>query len=178
MSFRDYLPTTGYLSAEVDGRADGLNQGRTSFSPGSTPHVLVHAGPGVIVSGVDASAGSLFPGARQVFQVEEDLVFSGSNQVRLSKPARSLDTWIWMGRDLGGLILEPDGITITASSAGLAVARLKNTVETAAWGLSSPNTLGGENAFPVQGKVVGVSHTSQGPVTTTSLLLVRNVSVS
>ena len=74
VSIRDYLPTTGYLSAEVDGIADGLNQGRTSFSPGSTPHVLVHAGPGVIVSGVDASVGSLFPGARQVFQVEEDVV--------------------------------------------------------------------------------------------------------
>ncbi len=162
VSIRDYLPTTGHLSAELDDRAEGLNLGRTSFTPGSTAHFLVNAGQGVTVTGVNASGGSLFPGARQLFQMTEDLVFSGSNQARLSKPARSLDAWIWMGRNLGGLTLESDSQTITASNAGLAMVRIKYSVETEAWGLSSPNTLGGENAFPIQVQVTAADEDNPG----------------
>ena len=155
VTVRGYQPTTGYLSAEVDGREDGLNRGRISFGPGSTPHFLVHSGPNVSVADLDTTAGTLFPGETQLFQIEEDLIFSESAQARIAKPARSLDSWIWMGRDLGSLTLAPDGLSITATISGLAIVRVKYTVETSTWGLTSPSTLGGLGDFPVAVQIIG-----------------------
>ena len=155
VTVRAFQPTTGYLSAEVDDREDGLNHGRTSFGPGSTSHFLVHAGPGVSVADLDSSAGSLFPDASQLFQVEEDLVFSGTNQARIAKPAQSLDSWIWMGRDLGNLTLASDDLKVTAENAGLAICRVQYSVEPLAWGLSSPTTLTGLSEFPIAVQITG-----------------------
>ena len=155
VTVREYQPTTGYLSAEVDGREDGLNRGHTAFGPGSTSHFLVHAGPGVSVTDLDSTDGTLFPGGSQAFQIEEDLTFSGSAQTRISRPAKSLDSCIWMGRNLGNLILATDGMTVTAENSGLAIARVKYTVTPSSWGITSPSNLGGLDEFPVAVRITG-----------------------
>ena len=156
VTIRELQPTSGYLSAQIDGRKrGGLNRGRTTFVSGQTPHFLVHHGSGVTVSNLDTTSGDLYPDAPQVFQMEEELFFSGTNQARLSRPARSLDSWIWLGADLGTLTLGPDGMTLTAASSGLAIARVTYTVEALAWGLSSPLHLGGGREFPIAVRIQG-----------------------
>jgi hypothetical protein len=155
VTVRGYQPQSGFLSAEVDGRENGLNNGSTSFIPGGTAHFLVHAGPNVIISGTDATGGTLFPGAAQTYQLTEDLAFSGTDQARLSKPVVSLDSWIWLGRDLGTLTLQPDGVTVVADSVGHAIARVTITVVASSWSLAAPATLGGERKFPIQVRVTG-----------------------
>ncbi len=156
VTIRELRPTAGYLSAQVDGRKQGgLNRGRTTFVSGQTPHFLVHHGPGVTVSNLDTTSGDLYPDAPQVFQMEEDLFFSGTDQARLSRPARSLDSWIWLGSDLGTLTLGSDGMTLTADAFGLAIVRVTYTVEVLAWGLSSPLHLGGGRKFPIAVRIRG-----------------------
>lgn len=42
--------TTGHLSAEIDARTDGLNGGKTAFTPGETVYLLVYASANVTVT--------------------------------------------------------------------------------------------------------------------------------
>jgi hypothetical protein len=162
VSVRGFQPTSGFLSAEVDRRENGLNYGKTQFSLGSTAHFLVHAGPNVDISKLETTAGSLSPGATQTYQLTEDLVFSGSNQSRLSKPAISIDSLIWLGNNLGALILHPDGMTVLSGSVGNAIARVTYTVAVSSWSLSAPITMGAEEKFPIKVSISGAESDNPG----------------
>ncbi len=148
ITVRDAPADSGFLSAEVDGREDGLNAGASSFAGGETAHLLAHLGPGVEVETVTGSAGSLLAGPDLSYQLTEDLSFDGAT-ARLRLPAVSIDTVTWLGTALGALTLADDRITLNAAGAGVAIARVRYTVSAKAWGLDSPQTAGGEAEFPV-----------------------------
>ncbi|MBF0371245.1 MAG: hypothetical protein HQL52_17490 [Magnetococcales bacterium] len=149
-TIRDYTPGGGSIPMEVDDREGGLNAGTTSFQGGDTAHILLHVGPTVTLDEVTASTGTLAQGADQSYQVTEDLAFEGSDSVTLSKPATSLDSWTWLGTDLGALTLESDGVTVTAESAGLAVARVVMTLTPRSWAITTPATVADDvDAYPI-----------------------------
>jgi hypothetical protein len=164
VAIREFQPTTGQIATNLDNRdEDGLNpDGQPSMIPGSSPGLLVHTGPSVEVSDMESTAGTLHQDAIQIYQEETDLLFDWSDTAKLSTPARSLDSWTWMGNDLGELTLGSDGITVTAVSSGLAIARLKFTIEAEGWRLQSPPSLGGTTTFPIHLKVTGENRDTQG----------------
>ncbi|MBF0383964.1 MAG: hypothetical protein HQL69_23350 [Magnetococcales bacterium] len=106
--------------------------------------------------------GTLHQDATQVYQEEIYLLFDWSDTAKLSTPANSLDSWIWMGNDLGELTLGADGITVTAASSGLAIARVKFIIKAEGWSLQSPSSLGGTTSFPIHQKVAGDDRDTQG----------------
>jgi hypothetical protein len=155
---------TGQISTNLDNRDEGgLNpDGQPSMIPGSSPGLLVHTGPSVEVSDMESTAGTLYQDATQVYQEEIDLLFDWSDTAQLSTPASSLDAWTWMGNDLGKLTLGADGTTVTAASSGLAIARVKFTIEAEGWRLQSPPSLGGTTTFPIHLKATGEDSDTQG----------------
>ncbi|MBF0180553.1 MAG: hypothetical protein HQM03_11075 [Magnetococcales bacterium] len=148
---RDFLPSgAGFLSVEVDTRPDGLNHGRTSFFAGDTAHLLMHAGPDVVVADPLVSAGLILPGAWQTIPVTQDLLFNAVSTATLDKPAISIDSVIWIGMDLGALTLESDQRTVSVSKAGVAIARVTYRSMARSWAVSSPDQVAGLDEYPVQ----------------------------
>lgn len=79
--------TTSVLNAEVDGREDGFNVGRTSFLPGDSPVFLIYKTSNVIVDVIQSSEGSISQiGTGQVTE-EQWLTFAYEKEASLSKPA-------------------------------------------------------------------------------------------
>ncbi|MBF0213058.1 MAG: discoidin domain-containing protein [Magnetococcales bacterium] len=147
---RDWQPTSsGRLSIEPDTRQRGLNHGAPSYRPGSHVHLLVHASPDVRDITLRASAGELWPGNPQTWLETFDLVFSDSSGVALPKQVYSLEAWVWLGTDLGSLVLSSDGSMVTADLSGLSVARVVVVMRAQSWKLIVPDTLSGEAKFPV-----------------------------
>ena len=69
----------GHLSAEVDTRPDGLNGGRSSFSPGETAYILVYKSDNVSITDTICSAGSLSAQGSAVVTVTEELMFEDAD---------------------------------------------------------------------------------------------------
>lgn len=79
--------TGGSLTAEIDSRPDGLNNGVTQFLPGDSPAFLVHKSEGVSIDEMLASEGTIESLGPITMTIEEDVMFTKSNQGRLNKPA-------------------------------------------------------------------------------------------
>ncbi len=164
IAIREFQPQFGSLTASLDDREEGgLNpDGQATMLPSSSPGFLVHSGPDIVISGVNTSAGTVTPQANQVYLEEVDVIFNGTSQARLSKPAKSIDSWIWLGNDLGQLTLGTDGVTLTSESIGVAIARITYTVRAAAWRLNAPTSLAGSTSFPIQVQVTGDAGNIEG----------------
>ena len=109
-----------FLSAEVDGRPDGLNKGITSFLLGDSPAFLVFKSAGLTTT-MEATSGSIggAGGGIQVKQVE-NITFIKTNTANLSKPAMGNSvTWIHVGGDSGALTV--NGALVTTPNPILAV---------------------------------------------------------
>ena len=146
----------GHLSAEIDARADGLNGGKTAFTPGETVYLLVYASANVTVTEMLCSAGSLARHGSAVVTVTEDLLFEDADTASLSKPARaSLTQSAWYGRSLGTLTLQADRMTVKAASRGVGVARVSYETLAQVVALSSPVALNGETDFSILALIKG-----------------------
>ncbi|GAB0056756.1 hypothetical protein SIID45300_01068 [Candidatus Magnetaquicoccaceae bacterium FCR-1] len=147
---RDWQPSeSGRLSIEPDSRERGLNWGSPNLYPGAQVHLLVHAGLEVGNVTLTASAGNLWPGEVQEWQETVDLVFIDKATVTLPGQVISLDSWHWLGADLGAITLNADGLTVTAARSGLSVARVKVSRRALSWRFQAPRVLAGEVQFPV-----------------------------
>ena len=148
----------GHLSAEVDTRPDGLNGGRSSFSPGETAYILVYKSDNVSITDTICSAGSLSAQGNAVVTVTEELMFEDADTATLGKPAHSsLSQSVWYGRSLGGLTLQSDKVTVKASSKGVAVAKVTYDALALVYTLSSPSTLNGETDFSILALIKGTA---------------------
>ncbi|MBF0213791.1 MAG: hypothetical protein HQM00_09550, partial [Magnetococcales bacterium] len=160
---RGYLPSgSGFLSAEVDSRPDGLNHGRTSFFAGDTAHLLVHAGDDVALEDPLVSTGVILPGEWQMITVTQDLMFNRVATATLDKPAIGIDSVIWLGNDLGVITLESDRRTVSVPNAGVAIARVTYRSHARSWSLSAPSTVAGLNEYPVHVHLTGTTGESLG----------------
>lgn len=153
-----------HLSAEIDSRDNGLNGGKTSFSPGEDVYILVYKSSNVSIVSADASAGSVAPQGSTVVTVTEDLTYAGQNTSQLAKPSNSgLSSSKWLGNNLGSLTVGADQVTVTAGSASdTSVGVAKVTYETTAliYKLSSPLTVEGEDEFTIAVLIIGDVTTS------------------
>ncbi len=148
----------GHLSAEVDTRPDGLNNGRSSFNPGETAYILVFKSEGVSITDTLCSAGSLSPQGSAVVTVTEELMFEDADIATLGKPARSgLTQTAWYGRGLGALTLQADKVTVKAQAKGVAVAKVSYEVLALVYALASPATLNGETDFSILALIKGAA---------------------
>lgn len=148
----------GHLSAEVDTRPDGLNGGKSSFSPGETVYLLVYKSDNVSITDAICSAGSLSAQGSVVVTVIEELMFEDSDTATLSKPARAnISQVVWYGRSLGGLTLQSDKVTVKAQDKGVAVAKVTYDALALVYALSSPATLNGETDFSILALIKGTA---------------------
>jgi len=148
----------GYLSAEVDTRANGLNGGRSSFSPGETAYILVYKSDNVSITETVCSAGSLTAQGTALVSVTEEIMFEDADSATLGKPARSsLAQSVWFGRSLGALTLQYDKVTVKAQAKGVAVASVTYDALAQVYALASPATLNGQTDFSILALIKGVA---------------------
>jgi len=154
----DGSAAAGHLSAEIDTRPDGLNGGRTAFSPGETAYLLVYTSDNVIITDTICSAGSLTAQGSAVVTVIEELMFEDVDTANLGKPARSgLSQTLWYGRSLGSLTLQSDKVTVKSAAKGVAVAKVSYDALAQVYALSSPATLNGETDFSILALIKGTA---------------------
>lgn len=145
-----------HLSAEVDGRDDGLNGGETSFAPGDTAYFLIYKSSNVTYDTPVSSAGTISAAGSQITVTkEDDIQFADADSATLSIPAESISSVTWLGRSLGSLTLQADKTTVKASAKGVAVARVTYTCKADAFGLASPATLAGLTDFSILVFILG-----------------------
>jgi hypothetical protein len=160
VSFGTESGADGHLSAEIDARATGLNDGDTDFAPGDTAYFLVFKSTNVEYDTPVASAGTLVSGTISGGYVEreEDLSFADTHQASLSVPASQVVSYEWFGRSLGDLNLLEDAMTLEASASGVAVCRVKYRAPCTAHGIASPASLNGKTDYSIlvfiRGRVV------------------------
>ena len=151
----DAAGANAHLSAEIDDRPAGLNNGDTSFAPGDTAYFLVFKSSNVTYDAPITSAGTVF-GAGSGISVtkEQDIQFADEDTASLSVPATAITNVTWLGRSLGGLTLQ-DPTTVKASAKGVGVARVQYTCAADAFGLISPATLAGLTDFSILVFILG-----------------------
>lgn len=76
----------GMLSAELDSRVDGLNQGRTSFVVGDSPGFLVFSKSDFRLNAPRATLGSIATAGIALVEVEEWVFVANQTSVSLPKP--------------------------------------------------------------------------------------------
>jgi hypothetical protein len=145
----DAASANAHLSAEIDGRPEGLNAGKTSFVPGDTAHFLIYKSANVTYDTPIPSAGTINQGATGLTVTkEDDISFADTDTASLSIPATGIVSVTWLGTSLGSLVLT-DPTTIKASAKGVAVARVRYTCSADAWSLQSPASLAGLTDFSI-----------------------------
>lgn len=146
---------TGHLSAEVDDRADGLNNGDTSFQPGDTAYFLVFKSANVTHTDPVPSAGTVTAATVGIVTKEDQIIFANVATGSLPVPALAITDYEWMGTDLGTLTLGDDEMTVTAATAGVAVCKITYTTQPEAYGLASPANINGETDFDILVYIAG-----------------------
>lgn len=132
-----------HISAEVDGRTDGLNAGKTSFLPGDTAFILIYKSGNVTIDQILISAGSMINATSGTVQKEEDIFFDDASTATLSFPTTGPVAVTWLGAQLGDLVLQSDGMTVRSSAKGVAVARVQYQTTPEAKGIVAPAYLAG-----------------------------------
>lgn len=144
------------LIAEVDNRDlsdGGLNNGRTQFLPGDTVAYLVYKHK-LSTTEHKVSAGSVSAGGSGQRQIEEVVTFFDNQDASLRYPVYTLDSFEWLGNNLGA-ISAPGGQSIRAASAGVGVAIVKYTAKFDVFRLNSPSQINGRDSFDIAILVVG-----------------------
>jgi hypothetical protein len=146
----------GHLSAEVDARPQGLNGGKTSFSPGETVYILVYKSDNVSITETICSAGSLSAQGTATVTVTDEMMFEETDNASLSVPARAgIDSSVWYGRSLGTLTLQSDKVTVKSAVKGVGVAKVTYEAQAQVYALASPAALNGETDFSILALIKG-----------------------
>ena len=140
----------GILTAEIDGRPDGYNDGETKFAPGDTAAFLIYATSNVNVNTPVVSLGSVQQIAGpQNLDKEEFITFEDTKEASAGFPVLSGFTYTWLGNDLGAVTVT-DQRTIRAATKGVGVLRVNYTTQYTPWLLTNiPTSIEGETSFPV-----------------------------
>jgi hypothetical protein len=100
---RDEDADRGILRLEVDNRNDGLNAGKTSFSPGDSVGLLLYKSPNItILHGPIVTYGSIAEEGTHITPHEGFLAFAGETEQSLSHPICPENLVLqWVGNILG-----------------------------------------------------------------------------
>jgi hypothetical protein len=152
----------GHLSAEIDSRPEGKNNGQTSFAPGQTAYFLIYKSSNVTYdtpqSSLSGNSGITRYSTLTVSKTE-DLTFAATNSATLNVPASGGLTVEWMGKAYGNLTLGSDKQTVTINVSDpttvCGVARVTYNASADCWGLTAPQTLNGSTEFSILVLIVG-----------------------
>lgn len=153
VEFKKADGSSGILTMEVDSRETGLNKGKTSFAPGDTAGLLLFHSPDVIIDTTACSGGSLSAIGSGVYDMDEWIVFAGTDTASLSKPSNGIVSVEWYGTSLG--TTKVDGTNLVAATKGLAVARVTYGAPYTAYNLASPAKMTGKDEFQIVVFVAG-----------------------
>ncbi len=145
----------GYISAEVDSRADGLNKGDTSFEPGDMVFFLVYMNSVTSIDQIITSGGAVNSAGSSNVQIEEYITFDNSKESSVGKPILGITSVTWYGNNLGNLTIADDEITLIAGRKGVGVAKIVYTAKAHAYVLASPASINGETKFQIAIVVIG-----------------------
>ena len=139
-----------HLSAEVDGRSDGLNNGDTSFQPGDTAFFLVYKSDAVVLDTPIASAGIINTQDDVDIVITEFVSFANTKAGTVNKPVKDGTLVVkWLGKDLGAINVDSSGVVLSASEAGIAVAKLTYTTTAKVFTINAPSSVNGETTYPI-----------------------------
>lgn len=155
----NFQGASGLLTAEIDGREDGYNGGRTTFGPGDEPVILVRKGADVTITEVVTSLGSCSYFATGSTEEEEFLTYVRAKSAEVNKPVSSILTNSWYGNNLGSIKLvgnkeividTPNPVT------GVGILGIKYTSQFLAYRLTGiPSAVNGKKEFQVVVLFVG-----------------------
>lgn len=157
-----FTGNNGKLSAEVDSRADGPNNGKTSFSPGDDVYLLVRRSSDVSVAGY-ASLGTVTK-VGNVLGIDERqvLTFPRTRAAELSQEPSGAVNILWLGNGLGGHNVKGTTLSLTDEydtsnpPVGVAIATYESSGES--WKLSNlPSTVSGKSSYEVLVVLVGTT---------------------
>lgn len=140
----------GTLSIEVDGRENGLNNGKTNFAPGEDVGLLVFRSTNVVIDEIISSLGSISGAGNGSYAVEEFATFANTNDASVSKPIWGSLSYDWIGKSLGGLQVVDNGTRVLAREKGIAAAALDYGSSYQGYYLrNTPTTYNGRTKYPV-----------------------------
>lgn len=149
----------GILTAELDSRPEGYNQGKTSFAAGDEPVILVRKTSNVVINSVITSVGTCSPYATGQTAEEEYLNFVQSKQSQAGKVISSGFSSQWYGADLGGVrVVGEKDVVLTATEpvTGAGVLGINYNSAFIAYKLSGiPAMVNGRNNFSVLVAFIG-----------------------
>lgn len=141
------------LSAEVDSRLDGLNNGVTDFLPGQTAYILVWPTGTAVVDQVLPSAGTVIAAGEASVFLEETLQFANTDEATTRRKVTDSASWTWLGNSLGDITF--DGTKAKAQVKGVALATVKYRAVAKVYALTSPNSVAGLRTFDILVVVTG-----------------------
>lgn len=159
VSFGD-ANAAGLLTAEIDSRPDGYNNGKTTFSEGDEPVILVRKGSNVNIDSVLTSLGACTQFATGSTAEKEFLIYVQTATATSSKPVSSGFSSQWYGNNLGTVAVKNDnqiqitGPTLPITMVG--VLGITYTSDFIAYKLTGiPSTVNGEKTFQVVVAFIG-----------------------
>ena len=144
------------LMAEIDTRPaseGGLNKGRSQFAPGDSVNYLIYKHK-ITNTEHRCSAGSVSRVTSGQRQVEELVTFLDSADASVQYPIATLDSFEWLGNQLGP-VSAAGGQALRAASSGLGVALVRYTTRFEVWRLNSPAQINGRDSFSIAVLVTG-----------------------
>lgn len=146
-----------FLSAEIDSRSDGFNNGVTTFLPGDSPYYLVYKSAELSLTTVTTS-GTIASAGTTSIPITEFKTFAGSKTQSLSKPPNgsvSVNVLASVGAPGTPTV---SGTSLSFNEAATAVVKVSYTTTPSVFQLINvPTSLGGESSFPVVIYIVGSS---------------------
>jgi hypothetical protein len=140
--------SSGQLSAELDGRENGLNSGKTSFLPGDPAFFLVFKSDDVVIDSVESSAGQVSLIGPGFFEVQDEWVqFADTNEASVGKPITDNLTYQWYGASLG--TVEVKGGKLVCQTKGVGMLKVSYRSAYIAYRLGSPATINGDADFQI-----------------------------
>lgn len=146
---------SGILTAEIDSRETGFNNGKTSFQPGDAPAFLIFKSSDVTILTVEPSAGTIADLGTGTELIEETLTFANVTEANLSKPITGGLTYKWLGNNLGVPAIVGDNL-VRVPTVGVGVLQVSYQAPFEARRLSSlPTVLNGETEYSVLVVITG-----------------------
>lgn len=152
----------GELTAEVDNREDGPNEGKTSFAPGDDVYLLIRKSKNLTVEGYSTLGSVQLVGPVEGMEERETVVFARTRTAELSKtPSGGVD-FKWLGTPPGTPVVKGKTVNLTGAydkknpPIGIAIATYQSAGES--WRLTGiPSTINGETSFEVLVVMVGTT---------------------
>ncbi len=173
---RDTDADRGILRLEIDSRNDGLNAGKTSFSPGDSVGLLLYKSPNVtILHGPIITFGTLKEEGAHTTEHEGFLAFAGDTEQTMSHPICT-PALGWVGGSLGGtrtlncsvvqLVDPPDwnpGNTEEPLSGKIGILRYSGTATAQGYRLTDTNIPNEETPYQIGIYVFGAANMPSTP---------------